>query len=168
MTAHDLYFSTPALTWDEALPLGNGILGTLVWGDGQPLNISLDRTDLWDLRRVPEFSAPECSYQQLRQWVAEGRADEIGRMYDETYLRPTPTRLPAGRIQVYLADGAAFADATLRLHDALATVRWKEGTQAEVFLHAESCGLCGPSHLQPDFSSHCATLLRQQLNAYAR
>ena len=38
-----LHFETPVTVWDEALPLGNGILGALVWGDGNPLKISLDR-----------------------------------------------------------------------------------------------------------------------------
>ncbi|MFA6243402.1 MAG: glycoside hydrolase N-terminal domain-containing protein, partial [Candidatus Hydrogenedentales bacterium] len=59
---HNLHFQTPVTTWDEALPLGNGLLGALVWGDGKPLNISLDRTDLWDLRPVPEFHTEEYTY----------------------------------------------------------------------------------------------------------
>jgi alpha-L-fucosidase 2 len=134
---HLLSFDTPPDQWDEALPVGNGILGALIWGDGHPLNISLDRTDLWDLRSAPEFNSPECSYRQLRQWIAAGRADEISHMYDETYLRPSPTRLPAGRIQVHLSDGATFVDASLRLQDALATCRWKGDAQADIFLHAE-------------------------------
>ena len=65
---HGLAFDTPAMTWDEALPLGNGIMGALVWGDGAPLNISLDRTDLWDLRPVPEFASADYSYAVMRKW----------------------------------------------------------------------------------------------------
>ena len=49
---HGLHYTEPARVWDEAMPLGNGLLGALVWGDGRPLRISLDRTDLWDLRPV--------------------------------------------------------------------------------------------------------------------
>ncbi|NIO42386.1 MAG: hypothetical protein GTO41_20875, partial [Burkholderiales bacterium] len=41
---HGLHYKTPATVWDEAMPLGNGLLGALVWGDGKPLRISLDRT----------------------------------------------------------------------------------------------------------------------------
>jgi len=58
---HGLLYEDPAMVWDEALPLGNGLLGGLVWGDGGPLKISLDRTDLWDLRPVPEFHSDEYS-----------------------------------------------------------------------------------------------------------
>lgn len=32
--------------WDEALPLGNGKFGALIWGDGSTIRISLDRADL--------------------------------------------------------------------------------------------------------------------------
>lgn len=56
-----LTYTTAADRWDEALPLGNGILGALVWGNGQPLRISIDRADLWDLRPVPEFHSAETS-----------------------------------------------------------------------------------------------------------
>ena len=35
--------------WDEGLPLGNGNTGSLVYGSN-PLKITVDRTDLWDLR----------------------------------------------------------------------------------------------------------------------
>ena len=35
--------------WDEGLPLGNGKLGSIVYGS-RPLKITVDRTDLWDLR----------------------------------------------------------------------------------------------------------------------
>jgi len=39
---HGLNYKTPAMVWDEAMPLGNGLLGALVWGHGRPLRISLD------------------------------------------------------------------------------------------------------------------------------
>ena len=76
---HGLNYQKPATTWDEALPLGNGLLGALVWGDGKPLRISLDRTDLWDLRPVPEFYTEEYSYALMRQWVAQGRIKDLHR-----------------------------------------------------------------------------------------
>ena len=34
--------------WDEGLPLGNGNTGSLVY-DSNPLKITVDKTDLWDL-----------------------------------------------------------------------------------------------------------------------
>jgi len=40
---HHILYEAPVVRWDEGLPLGNGLLGLLVWGDGCPLNLSLDR-----------------------------------------------------------------------------------------------------------------------------
>ena len=62
---HDLEFSCLATTWDEAIPLGNGILGALVWQKGDNLRLSLDRADLWDLRPVDNFDKPEFSFKML-------------------------------------------------------------------------------------------------------
>jgi len=99
---HGLHYTDPARVWDEALPLGNGLLGALVWGDGKPLRISLDRTDLWDLRPVPEFHTEEYSYATMRQWVREGRIKDLHRLYDQPYGHPGPTKIPAGRIELTL------------------------------------------------------------------
>jgi alpha-L-fucosidase 2 len=131
---HILRYTTPAMTWDEALPLGNGILGALVWGDGAPLRISLDRTDLWDLRVPPEFSGQEYAYAQLRRWRAEGAMGEISAMYDGAYAHPYPTKIPAGRIEIALP-GTRFGSGTLRLADA--TVELDLGpVTGEVFVDA--------------------------------
>ena len=37
-------------SWDEGLPLGNGKLGCLIYGNN-PLRLSLDRGDLWEDRK---------------------------------------------------------------------------------------------------------------------
>jgi len=105
---HGLHYKMPAMVWDEAIPLGNGLLGALVWGDGKPLRISLDRTDLWDLRPVPEFNATEYSYRTMRQWVKEGRLADLHRLYDAPYGNPGPTKIPAGRIELTLSGDPVF------------------------------------------------------------
>ena len=45
-----LDLSAPITSWDEAVPLGNGLLGGLLWGEGTTIRLSLDRGDLWDER----------------------------------------------------------------------------------------------------------------------
>jgi len=49
----NLKLTAPIKTWDEAVPLGNGLLGGLLWGEGGLLRLSLDRGDLWDERPAP-------------------------------------------------------------------------------------------------------------------
>jgi hypothetical protein len=47
---HDLVYSSLATSWDEAVPLGNAIVGSLVWQKNGALRMSLDHVGLWDLR----------------------------------------------------------------------------------------------------------------------
>ena len=134
--AHNLDFAAPAMIWDEAHPLGNGLLGALVWGDGRPLKISLDRTDLWDLRPVPEYESEDYSYERMRQWVKEGRIEDLHRLYEDPYGNAGPTKIPAGRIELGLGDRPVFDGAVLDLASAVARVRFDTGTQVEVRVHA--------------------------------
>ncbi len=131
----NLRYETPALRWDEAFPLGNGLLGALVWDDGNPLTISLDRTDLWDLRPVPEFHSDEYSYELMRQWEAEGRVDDLLRVYDNPYHRPAPTKIPAGRIVLRLPNTAKFARTGLSLAHATGSMAF-EGAALDAWIHA--------------------------------
>jgi alpha-L-fucosidase 2 len=133
--AHGLHFQTPVTVWDEALPLGNGTLGALVWGDGSPLRISLDRSDLWDLRIVPEFHSPEYSFEQMRRWHEQGKTADLLRVYEAPYNRPAPTKIPAGRIEITLGRSPEFRDTSLNLLDAIAEMNLS-GVKTSVFIHA--------------------------------
>lgn len=133
---HGLNFKKPSQTWDEAIPLGNGLLGALVWGDSAPLKISLDRTDLWDLRPVPEFHTKEYSYKTMRQWVKEDRLTDLHNLYDKPYGNAGPTKIPAGRIELTFGDNPAFEQASLNLAEALSTVQLSGRTKVRVFIHA--------------------------------
>ena len=55
---HDLVFDYLASTWDEGIPLGNGMMGALIWQKDGNLRFALDRADLWDLRPVDNLSLP--------------------------------------------------------------------------------------------------------------
>jgi len=130
-----LRFDTPAMVWDEALPLGNGMLGALVWGDGKPLKISLDRADLWDLRPVPEFHSKDYTFTRMLQWHRQGRVKDLIRLYEAPYHRPAPTKIPAGRIEITFPDDAVFQVTSLDLRNATATTRFGDKATAEVFIH---------------------------------
>ncbi|NLP10592.1 hypothetical protein GX408_09385, partial [bacterium] len=120
---HNLHFTAPITRWDEALPLGNGIMGCLVWGDGQPLKLSLDRADLWDLRPVPEWSSPDYNYATMRRWVQEGRINDLHRLYDEPYnVHAGPTKIPAGRLELYFPSPVRVQSSELNITSAVARV----------------------------------------------
>jgi alpha-L-fucosidase 2 len=96
-----LQLEAPIQTWDEGLPIGNGLMGALLWGGEGKLNISLDRGDLWDLRAAPGTRTKDWTYQTMQRLVKEGKADELVRLFDAPYDNvPYPTKIPAGRIEV--------------------------------------------------------------------
>ena len=132
---HGLRFQTPVTVWDEALPLGNGTMGALIWGDGRPLRISLDRSDLWDLRLVPEFHSPDYSFEEMHRWHEQGKVADLLRIYEAPYNRPAPTKIPAGRIEITLSRSPEFRDTALNLLDAMAEMNLA-GVQVNVFIHA--------------------------------
>lgn len=132
---HGIHYTTPAKVWDEALPLGNGVLGALVWGDGAPLKISLDRTDLWDLRPAPEFHTEEYTYEMMRQWEKEGRVEDLLRVYDNPYHRPAPTKIPAGRIELQIGNKPIFRTSDLSLADATARMHFGDDAEVQVWIH---------------------------------
>ena len=77
-----LSFENRIPRWDEGLPLGNGILGALVWGEADDFRISLNRADLWGLRRSDTFSSPKFNY---REYVRLARA---GKAHPSLWYRP--------------------------------------------------------------------------------
>jgi len=133
----DLVYDQPAMVWDEALPLGNGLLGALVWGDGSPLRISLDRTDLWDLRPVPAFERPEYNWKTMQDWERAKRYKELIDLYEDPYNEPAPTKIPAGRIELSLPGKPAFRESRLRLADGVAETTFSDGSVVRVVVAAD-------------------------------
>lgn len=110
----DMQFKGPVTRWDEAIPLGNGFMGCLVWGDGFPLRISIDRGDLWDKRVAPEILASDYKYEELIKLVEEGNQEAILKRFDRFYTKPAPTKITAGALE--LDFGLACTEMTSRLH----------------------------------------------------
>lgn len=95
--------AAPIERWDEALPLGNGIIGALVWGSGDTLLISLDRGDLWDLRQPEVFRDKDFNYARMQRLVHDRNQSELHRLFDYAYDNiPYPTKLPAARLEIRL------------------------------------------------------------------
>ncbi len=56
-----LYYNKPAQNWLEALPLGNGRLGAMVYGDPIHETIQLNEETLWSGHYEPEADNPDCA-----------------------------------------------------------------------------------------------------------
>src|SRR5512136_2106513 len=77
----------PIKTWDEAIPLGNGLLGGLVWGEDHTLRFSFDRGDLWDERPSKRFVEvrDRFNWATMQRLVAEDRMAEFNEVFDSNY-----------------------------------------------------------------------------------
>ena len=96
MMNHTIKFNQAIENWDEALPLGNGRIGALIWGKTSALRFSIDRTDIWETSDPLNTDSKEFTYSHMVELAKEGNTDEIRRIFDAPYNYPTPTKLPAG------------------------------------------------------------------------
>jgi len=96
-----LHLTAPIARWDEAIPIGNGTLGGLLWGSDSTLILSLDRGDLWDERTPAIFSDADWNWPAMQRLIRTGNMARFHELFDEPYDRlPYPTKLPAGRIEI--------------------------------------------------------------------
>lgn len=120
----DLTLAAPIMSWDEAIPLGNGLTGGLLWGEKNVVRLSLDRGDLWD-----ERPAAGKDWWKQRTWARGGD-------WDGPYGGATPTKLPAGRIEIALPPTDTLEKFDLRLAEARGAARLSSGRSVEVFFSA--------------------------------
>ncbi|MBZ9686011.1 glycoside hydrolase N-terminal domain-containing protein [Clostridium estertheticum] len=136
---HDLFFESPIMNWDEALPLGNGLTGCLVWGNGNPISLSLDRGDLWDTTPAPETLESDFTYKELIKLVKNQDDEGIRKKFDDCYSRVTPTKIPTGKLEISYGTSADMVKSHLSLSSALTEVKLNFGEKCSritTFLHA--------------------------------
>jgi alpha-L-fucosidase 2 len=131
--------AAPIKTWDEAIPLGNGLLGGLLWGEDHTLRLSLDRGDLWDERPSKRFLAVRnrFNWATMQRLVAENRMAEFNDVFDSNYeYDAPPTKLPAGRLEITLDDSQALDAFELNLATAEGVARLRGGSEIRAFVSA--------------------------------
>ncbi len=123
--------------WDEGLPLGNGYTGSIVYGS-RPLKITVDRTDLWDLRANETTLEKGFNYRNLVKLSTSDNPEdwkERDRLFEDIFMgKPYPSKITAGHIE--LDFGAAKGDIryTLDTDTALASVYGGDEKLAEIFV----------------------------------
>ena len=103
MDTKSLCFDNTITRWDEGLPLGNGDLGCLIWDRADRLRFSLDKGGLWDCSDPPEAQA-DFTWQNMQTLIHQGKWRALSKKYDDCYNRPTPTKLPAGKLILDLGE----------------------------------------------------------------
>ncbi|MEX2232615.1 MAG: glycoside hydrolase family 95-like protein [Cyclobacteriaceae bacterium] len=134
---HDLHFDSLANTWDEGIPLGNGMIGGLIWQKDKNLRISLDRADLWDLRPMKGLDRPEFTYKWIAGQVKKKDYAIVQKYFDSPYeTEPAPSKIPGGALEFDLQNWGTIEYVHLSLKDAFSEVKWKNGTLLKIFVHA--------------------------------
>jgi alpha-L-fucosidase 2 len=135
----DLKFTQLAGTWDEAIPIGNGMLGALIWEKNNRLRFSLDRADLWDLRPMENLDNPEWKYSWVKEQWKKNNYSVVQNMFDAPYDRnPAPSKIPGGAMEFDISSLGEVQSVELNLENALCRIRWKNGALFETFVHADS------------------------------
>lgn len=135
-----LTFEKNISRWDEAIPLGNGRIGALVWGGPQTLRFSLDRTDIWD-RSVPlHTERDDFTYGHMVDLARDGQTEQIRELFDAPYNHPTPTKLPAGKLLLsFRKCKNIYSQLNLETAEAQMRVELEKGeVLVRAFCHAET------------------------------
>ncbi|MCC2594448.1 glycoside hydrolase family 95 protein [Tessaracoccus sp. OS52] len=101
---HAIVREAPARAWTEALPLGNGRQGLMVFGDDQAEQFHLNDSTAWSGGPAAELRGPTVTAEDARKALAEARAAiRDGRAADAT---PSLHRLQHRHTQAFLPLGA--------------------------------------------------------------
>ncbi|MCL2516643.1 MAG: glycoside hydrolase family 95 protein, partial [Microbacteriaceae bacterium] len=111
-----LRFDTPASTWLEALPLGNGVLGAMAYGDPAQPRFALNHTHGWSGGPVPAEGGAWAAgldrpalLAELRAAVRAGdhaEADRLAKLFQDGDVS---TFLPLGELVLEAGEGADLA-----------------------------------------------------------
>ena len=132
---HNLLFDSLARRWDEAIPLGNGWLGTLIWQKNNKIRLSLDRVDLWDERPMPEID--KLTYRWVKEKVRLNQYDSVQKRGDEPYeIYPAPTKIPGAAIEFDLSQLGKIISNELDINTGLSVIKFQNGVQFNNYIHA--------------------------------
>ena len=128
---YDIVYDKSVKSWDEALPLGNGKLGCLIYGDGL-MRFSLDSVNLWDLRPNPTTQEKGFTFQNLYRLVKEETKEawqEYTRLFDDIFTETAyPCKITAGRLELDFGIRTESVWSKVDLQTAVAEIKIPENT----------------------------------------
>lgn len=135
LVKYNLSFPALANKWDEAMPLGDGMLGALVWGKGEKLRLSLDRADLWD-ERLSITQLDKYNWKWVQENVKNKTYGNVQKVLDDAYSNTYPTKLPAGAMEFNISSFGKVTSNVLDIKTAINTIKFQDGTVFKCFVHA--------------------------------
>ena len=127
-----LWYKQPAAEWTEALPIGNGRLGAMVYGGTQLEQLQINEDTLWN-GRPHDYSNPE-AYSHLstvRQLLEDGEYDKAEAEAEKMMGKPVKQMAyqPLGDLIIRFPKGEKSTDysRSLDLQIAVSTVSYRVG-----------------------------------------
>ncbi|MDR6115632.1 alpha-L-fucosidase 2 [Sphingomonas sp. SORGH_AS789] len=132
---HTLWYRQPAKAWTEALPIGNGRLGAMVFGGVTRERLQLNEDSLWSGGAYdPVNPAARAALPQVRRLIAAGQWKEAQALADKALMGIPRTQMPYQPLGDLILSwpGLSDAEATgyqrqLDLDTATATTRFSVG-----------------------------------------
>jgi alpha-L-fucosidase 2 len=125
-------YSFPIARWDEGIPLGNGLLGAIVWGDTREIVLSLDQATLWD-ERIPEsYNRKDWNFVEMLRMIREKKWAALSEKFESPGNDPWPTKLRACRLILRLPKNDAWTKAELDISTGEAVIFSRKGQVAVV------------------------------------
>ncbi|MBS1853358.1 MAG: glycoside hydrolase family 95 protein [Acidobacteria bacterium] len=126
-----LWYRTPAEKWTEALPIGNGRLGAMVYGGARQERLDLNEDTLWsgEPRDVQNYEAIRY-LDEVRKLLLEGKNREADALVEARFIGPwNESYLPLGTLTVAGDFSGEPTDyrRELDLRDGVVRVRFRAG-----------------------------------------
>jgi len=89
-----LWYRTPAAGWNEALPVGNGRLGAMVFGGVNDERLQLNEDSVWAGQKLDRINpGAAAAIPEVRRLLAAGKPAEAEALADKAIIS-TPRRMP--------------------------------------------------------------------------
>ncbi|MEA3391220.1 glycoside hydrolase family 95 protein [Sphingobium sp. CCH11-B1] len=125
-----LWYRQPAAKWTEALPIGNGRLGAMVFGGTAQEKLQLNESTLWAGQPYdPVNPDAKANLPKVRDLIFAGRIEEAEALANKTLMAKPLTQMPYQTLGDLILDFPGLGQATayhreLDLVDAMATTRF--------------------------------------------
>ena len=98
-----LWYQQPATRWEEALAIGNGRLGAMIFGGIEKERLQLNEITVWFGRLEPDQNRPDAykSLPAIRQLIQDGKYAEAGKAMNEQRTCLKEGRAAAGTYGSY-------------------------------------------------------------------
>jgi alpha-L-fucosidase 2 len=124
----------PAIEWQDALPLGNGEIGAMIYGSIQKERILLNHERLFRYQKEPVYDPFYEYLQEVRKLMLEGRYDEGEEYFNEKFkacckeVYNVDPYQPFAEVYLVRKPDDAFTEysSTLDFSSAIAKVQWNE------------------------------------------